>query len=85
MSINGEVRHSQEDTLWMEKIAEIKKLQTSNADHILTDEHIERLIQIYNRYRHVFSDTPSKIKNFQCEIKFKMCIRDRYYIVAPNV
>ena len=41
----------------------------SNVDHILTDEQIERLIQIYN-YRHVFSDTPGKVKNFQCEIKF---------------
>ena len=70
MSINREVRNSPEDTLWMEKIAEIKKFQTSNVDHILTDEQIERLIQIYNRYRHVFSDTPGKIKNFQCEIKF---------------
>ena len=71
MSINGEVRHSQEDTLWMEKIAEIKKFQTNSVDNILTDGQIEKLIQIYNRYKHVFSDTPGKVKNFQCEIKFK--------------
>ena len=26
---------------------------------------------IRDRYRHVFSDTPGKVKNFQCEIKVK--------------
>ena len=71
MPINGEIRHSKGDTLWMEKLEEIKKFQTARVDRILTDEQIAKLIQIYNKYRHVFSDTPGKVKNFQCEIKFK--------------
>ena len=29
------------------------------------------MITIYKRYRHVFSNTPGKIKDFQCEIRFK--------------
>ena len=29
------------------------------------------LINIYNKYRHVFSDIPGKIKNYQCVLKFR--------------
>ena len=71
VSINREVRNNPEDILWMEKINEIRTFQTDNIDHVLTNEQREKLIQIYNRYRHVFSDTPGKIKNFRCELKFK--------------
>ena len=71
MSINREIRNNPEDILWVEKINEIRTFQTDNIDHVLTNEQRENLIQIYNRYRHVFSDTPGKIKNFRCELKFK--------------
>ena len=71
MSINKEIRSNPEDVLWVEKIDEIRAFQTNNINHVLTYEQRENLIQIYNRYRHVFSDTPGKIKNFQCELKFK--------------
>ena len=71
MSINKEIRSNPEDVLWVEKINEIRAFQTNNINHVLTYEQRENLIQVYNRYRHVFSDTPGKIKNFQCELKFK--------------
>ena len=47
------------------------RFQTAKSDRRITNDQIEELITIYKRYRHVFSDTPGKIKNFQCEIKFK--------------
>ena len=50
---------------------EIRRFQTAKCDRRITDNQIEELITIYKWYRHVFSDTPGKIKNFQCEIKFK--------------
>ena len=31
----------------------------------------DRLIDVYNRYRHVFSDTPGKVRDYQCEIEFR--------------
>ena len=71
MSINQEIRRNPEEALWVEKINEIREFQTNNINHELTYEQRDKLIQIYYRYRHVFSDTPGKIKNFQCELKFK--------------
>ena len=32
---------------------------------------VENLIRIYEKYRHVFSEVPGKIKNYQCKIQFK--------------
>ena len=31
----------------------------------------DRLIDVYNKYRHVFSDTPGKVRDYQCEIEFR--------------
>ena len=69
--INQEPRSSPEEALWLEKINEIREFQTNKNSHELTCEQRDQLIQIYYQYRHVFSDTPGKIKNFQCELKFK--------------
>ena len=54
MPINKEIRSNPEDVLWVEKINEIRALQTNNINHVLTYKQRENLIQIYNRYRHVF-------------------------------
>ena len=37
----------------------------------LTIQQAEQLIDVYNRYRHVFSDTPGKVRDYQCEIQFR--------------
>ena len=68
---NGRIYPNKEDVMWMEKLDEIKKFQSNRVDRKLTDKQISKLIKIYNNYRHIFSDTPGKVKNFQCEIKFK--------------
>ena len=40
-------------------------------DNSPNPDQIEMLIRIYNRYQHVFSDIPGKVKNYQCVLKFK--------------
>ena len=59
------------DSLWNEKIEEIRKFPSEKSDKQITNHQVEELIKIYNQYQHVFSDTPGKVKNFQCKIKFK--------------
>ena len=31
----------------------------------------EQLVGIYQRYRHIFSDRPGKIRNFKCKLRLK--------------
>ena len=37
----------------------------------MTVKQVEDLIIIYNKYKHVFSEKPGKVKNYQCRIQFK--------------
>ena len=45
--------------------------KSDKTDANLTDQQVESLISIYERYRHAFSDAAVKVKNYQCKITFK--------------
>ena len=62
---------SNSDNLWEAKIEEIRQFQSSNRTKSPSPGQLEKLITIYNKYRHVFSDLPGKVKNYQCILKFK--------------
>ena len=59
------------DSLWEEKIREIRQFQSTNRTHSPSPDQLEMLINIYYQYRHVFSDLPGKVKNYQCVLNFK--------------
>ena len=59
------------ERLWNEKINEIRTFKREKTSAKLTEEQVEQLINVYNRYRHVFSDTPGKVRDYQCEIEFR--------------
>ena len=59
------------DHLWNKKLEEIREFKREKKNAQITEEQVERLINVYNKYRHVFSDAPGKIKNYRCKIKFK--------------
>ena len=59
------------DILWNKKIKEIRQFKSTTRDHSPNPDQIEMLVKIYNRYRHVFSDIPGKVKNYQGVLKFK--------------
>ena len=59
------------DILWHRKLEEIRQFRGTQDGNPLTEQEVERLIRIYNRYRHVFSDQPGKVRGYQCELKFK--------------
>ena len=61
ISTNEGIHQNKGDTLWIEKLNEIKRFQSARVDRNLTNEQIAKLIKIYNRYRHVFSDTPGTV------------------------
>ena len=46
---NEEIRQTKGDTLWKEKLNEIKRFQTARVDRNLTNEQIAKLIKIYNK------------------------------------
>ena len=50
------------DSLWEEKIREIRQFQSTNRTHSPSPDQLERLINIYDQYRHVFSDLLGKVK-----------------------
>ena len=57
--------------MWQRKIEEIMEFQGRQAQETISVEEKYQLIEIYNRYRTVFSESPGKAKNFLCELKFK--------------
>ena len=62
------IYHNTEDDLWAQKIQEIRNFRCGGTKEKLTEKQINNLIQIYEKYRTVFSDEPGKIKNYQCKI-----------------
>ena len=46
------------------------KLQVKNSTEEVSMEQRQELINIYNKYRSVFSNSPRKTKNFVCELRF---------------
>ena len=59
------------DYLWKKKLEEIRQFQYEKTEAKLTKQQVENLIRIYEKYRHVFSEAPGKVKNYQCKIRFK--------------
>ena len=53
------------EQLWNEKINEIRNFKREKTSAKLTEGQVEQLINVYSRYRHVFSDTPGKVKDYQ--------------------
>ena len=46
------------------------RFQSEQHENNLTTQQIENLISIYNQYRHVFSDIPGKVKDYQYKLQF---------------
>ena len=78
MPSNNVFYESDDDQLWREKLQEVHTFKHDKTNAPITDTQVETLIGIYNEYRHVFSESPGKVENYQCTIRFKMCIRDRF-------
>ena len=53
--------------MWQRKIEEIMEFQGRQAQETISVEEKHQLIEIYNRYSTVFSESPGKAKNFLCE------------------
>ena len=69
---NGISDETDNEQLWHEKIEEIRTFQREKTNAQLTVQQAEQLIDVYNRYRHVFSDTPGKVRDYyQCEFEFR--------------
>ena len=61
----------EERDLWKRKIEEIRTFQRERPQHEITQKQAEKLITIYQTYQHVFSNTPGKVKGYQCKINFR--------------
>ena len=68
MVINDEEDNSE---LWEKKLEEIRVFQRSRPNQEITKTQVENLIKIYQKYQHVFSNTPGKVKGYQCKINFR--------------
>ena len=63
MIINDEEDNSE---LWEKKLEEIRIFERNRPNQEISKTQVENLIKIYQKYQHIFSNTPGK-----------MCIRDR--------
>ena len=70
-SNNKLVHQNTEDDLWPKKIKEIRDFQCHNTTEQLEENQLNQLVNIYEKYRAVFSDEPGKIRNYQCSIRFR--------------
>ena len=68
---NGIYDETDNEELWQEKLEEIRTFQREKTNTQLTVQQAEQLIEVYNRYKHVFSNTPGKVRDYQCEIQFR--------------
>ena len=59
-----------ESDLWRDKLHEILSFKGKGLKGEISGEQKQKLIEMYNRYRRVFSDTPGKAENLTCELKF---------------
>lgn len=60
-----------EDELWHIKLKEIMNFQNKPNEIPLSSKQLLQLADIYNQFRHVFSEHPGKARNFQCCLEFK--------------
>ena len=66
---NNEIVTSEPD-LWKEKLQEILSFQIKGSTEAVSVEQRQDLVNIYNKYRCVFSNSPGKAKNFVSELRF---------------
>ena len=51
--------------LWRSKLEEIRIFRREKTGIQISEVQVERLITIYNKYLHIFSDAPGKVKDYQ--------------------
>ena len=80
----GEKTVVTESNLWLEKLEEIMAFQGGSSNEVISVKEKRKLVNIYNRYCQVFSDSPGKAKNFLCELRFKdsVSFNRRSYSIA---
>lgn len=59
---------SEDQALWETKLDEIREFCRTEEEGMLQPEDADKLIEIYQEIRHVFSNSPEKVKDFQCRI-----------------
>lgn len=57
-----------EEEAWQEKLHSIINFTSSEQ---ITSTQKKQLVEIYNKYRHIFKDTPGCAKNFVCKLELK--------------
>ena len=57
--------------LCQDKLEEIREFQRTRTSNQISEAQAEQLIGIYNKYQHIFSNAPGKVKDYQCTISFK--------------
>ena len=57
--------------LWYSTLEEIRAFQRERTDQWISERQAENLIEIYNKYKYIFSNAPGKVKGYQCKINFK--------------
>ena len=62
--------YNNEET-WQNKLEEIHKFQRKETRLNVSEEQAKMLIELYKKYKHIFSNTPGKLKNCQCKLKFR--------------
>ena len=69
--IEQRIDDTSNEDLWSQKIQEIRDFRSGITGEKLTFYQANKLINIYNKYKSVFSDEPGKVKNFQCTQQFR--------------
>ena len=69
--IDQRIDDTSNEDLWSQKIQEIRDFRSGITGERLTINQANKLINIYNKYKSVFSDEPGKVKNFQCTLQFR--------------
>ena len=69
---NGICDETDNEELRQEKIEEIRTFQREKTNAQLTVQQAEQLKEVYNRYKHVFSDTPGKVRD--CLLYTSRCV-----------
>ena len=64
------ITNYEDQIIWDTKLDEIREFCKTQDQGQLRPEDAEKLIKIYEEFRHVFSDAPGKVKDFQCKIRF---------------
>ena len=72
------IRRETEDKLWAQKIQEIRYFQCENTTEKLTENQINHLIVIYEKYRAVFSDEPGTVSYTHLDVYKRQNLTQMY-------